>query len=48
MKFSSEVYVRIKFGTKRVTLVLSILRSKVRNAGIEIYNITSSEKFQGH
>jgi len=31
-----------------MTLVLSFLRSKVRNAGIEIYHITSSEKFQGH
>ena len=46
--FSSAVQVRIKFETKTVTLVLSVLRSKVRNAGIEIYDITSSEKLQGH
>ena len=31
-----------------VSLALSVRRSKVRNVGIEIYHITSSEKFQGH
>jgi hypothetical protein len=46
--FSSAIQVRIKFETKAVTLVVSVLRSKVRNAGIEIYHFTSSEKFQGH
>jgi len=28
--------------------VLSVCRSKVRNAGIEIYHFKHSEKFQGH
>ena len=46
--FSSGVQISIKFETKILTLVLSSLRSKVRNAWIKIYHITSSEKFQGH
>jgi len=36
IKFSSAFQVLINFETKTVTLVLSLLRSKVRNAGIEI------------
>jgi hypothetical protein len=47
-QISSAVHFLIKFETKTVTYVLSVLGSKVRNAGIEIYYITSSEKFQGN
>jgi len=45
--FLSAIPVCIFFETRPYLIVLSFFRSKVRDAGIEIYHIKSSEKFQG-